>query len=150
VPFDFAQGRLYATQFQPAVADFHVLINNEVSNTSTTRASLVEYAPSTILVTGVSKISKDDPISSSYEVFFVSLVVDRETGVIIDSTCNTARDMTKDFIRSLLTRKNLETGIDEIVGEVRSRFFGLVQKSLLVALKDAHNRFLVLKRGGKV
>lgn len=110
----------------------------------------VEYGPSTILVTGVAKISKDDPISSSYEVFFVSLVVDRETGVIVDSTCNTARDMTKEFIRSLLVRRNLETGIEEIVGEVRSRFFGLVQKSLLVALKDAHNRFLVLKRGGKV
>ena len=115
-----------------------------------TRANNVEYGPNTILVTGVAKISKDDPISSSYEVFFVSLVVDRETGAIVDSTCNTARDMTKDFIRSLLARKNLETGIDEIVVEVRSRFFGLVQKSLLVALKDAHNRFLVLKRGGKV
>jgi hypothetical protein len=110
----------------------------------------VEYGPSTILLTGVSKISKDDPISSSFQVFFVSLVVDRETGVIVDATCNTARDMTKEFIRSLLIRRNLETGIDEIAGEVRSRFFGLVQKSLLVALKDAHNRFLVLKRGGKV
>jgi len=102
------------------------------------------------LVTGVAKISQDDPIASSYEVFFVSLVVDRETGVIVDSTCNTARDMTKEFIRSLLVRGNLETGLEDIVAEVQSRFFGLVQKSLVVALKDAHNRFLVLKRGGKV
>jgi|SRR5215469_12722579 len=119
-------------------------------NIHMSRMDNVEYGPSTILLTGVSKISKDDPISSSFEVFFVSLVVDRETGVIVDATCNTARDMTKEFIRSLLVRRNLETGIEEIVGEVRSRFFGLVQKSLLVALKDAHNRFLVLKRGGKV
>src|SRR5215469_4352011 len=119
------------------------------SNICTAREN-VEYAPSTILVTGVAKISKDDPIASSYEVFFVSLVVDRETGVIVDSTCNTARDMTKEFIRSLLVRGNLETGIEDIVAEVQSRFFGLVQKSLVVALKDAHNRFLVLKRGGKV
>ena len=110
----------------------------------------MEYGPTTILVTGVAKISQDDPISSSYDVFFVSLIVDRETSVIVDSTCNTARDMTKEFIRSLLVRRNLETGIEEIVDEVRSRFFGLAQKSLLVALKDAHNRFLVLKRGGKV
>jgi len=58
--------------------------------------------------------------------------------------------MTKEFIRSLLVRGNLETGIEDIVAEVQSRFFGLVQKSLVVALKDAHNRFLVLKRGGKV
>ena len=133
-----------------AVADFPILINNDLSIFCTVRRDNVEYGPSTILLTGVSKISKDDPISSSFEVFFVSLVVDRESGVIVDATCNTARDMTKEFIRSLLVRRNLETGIEEIVGEVRSRFFGLVQKSLLVALKDAHNRFLVLKRGGKV
>jgi hypothetical protein len=133
-----------------AVADFPILINNDLSIFCTVRRDNVEYGPSTILLTGVSKISKDDPISSSFEVFFVSLVVDRETGVIVDATCNTARDMTKEFIRSLLVQRNLETGIEEIVGEVRSRFFGLVQKSLLVALKDAHNRFLVLKRGGKV
>src|SRR5215469_14229697 len=119
------------------------------SNICTAREN-VEYGPSTVLVTGVAKISQDDPIASSYEVFFVSLVVDRETGVIVDSTCNTARDMTKEFIRSLLVRGNLETGIEDIVAEVQSRFFGLVQKSLVVALKDAHNRFLVLKRGGKV
>ena len=110
----------------------------------------MEYGPSTILLTGVAKISKDDPISSSYEVFFVSLVVDRETCVIVDATCNTARDMTKEFIRSLLVRRNLETGIEDMVDEIRSRFFGMAQKSLLAALKDAHNRFLVLKRSGKV
>jgi hypothetical protein len=131
---------------------FQILINNNdlIQNTSTARADNVEYGPGTILLTGVAKISKDDPISSSFEVFFITLVVDRETGVIVDATCNTARDMTKEFIRSLLVQRNLETGIEDIVGEVRSRFFGLVQKSLLVALKDAHNRFLILKRGGKV
>jgi len=131
---------------------FRVLINNNdlIQNTCIARADNVEYGPGTILLTGVAKISKDDPISSSYEVFFVSLVVDKETGVIVDCTCNTARDMTKEFIRSLLIQRNLETGIEDIVGEVQSRFFGLVQKSLLVALKDAHNRFLILKRGGKV
>jgi hypothetical protein len=39
----------------------------------------VEYAQSTIFVTGVAKIAKDDPIASSNQIFFVSLVVDEET-----------------------------------------------------------------------
>jgi hypothetical protein len=45
-----------------------------------------------IFVTGVAKVAKDDPIASSYDVFFVSLVVDKETGVIVDATCNSARE----------------------------------------------------------
>lgn len=106
----------------------------------------MEYGQGTIFVTGVAKVAKDDPIASSYQVFFVSLVADRETGVIVDATCNTARDMTKDFIRSILVGGNLENGVEALSEEIRSRFFGMAQKPLLVALKDAHNRFMVVKR----
>lgn len=107
----------------------------------------MEYSSSTIFVTGLAKVAKEDPIASSYQVFFVSLIVDKDTGVIVDATCNTARDMTKDFIRSLLVGGNLELEIDHLSAQIRRRFFGLVQKPLLVALKDAHNRFMVVKRG---
>lgn len=110
------------------------------------KASTVDYKPGTIFVTGVAKVAKDDPIASSYQVFFVSLVVDHDTGVIVDATCNTARDMTKDFIRSILVGGNLVSGLEELSAQIRQRFFGLAQKPLLVALKDAHNRFVVVKR----
>ena len=110
------------------------------------RAPTVDYEPGTIFVTGVAKVAKDDPIASSYQVFFVSLVVDHDTGVIVDATFNTARDMTKDFIRSILVGGNLVSGLEELSAQIRQRFFGLAQKPLLVALKDAHNRFVVVKR----
>lgn len=76
----------------------------------------------------------------------MSLIVDRNTSVIVDATCNTARDMTMDFIRSILIGHNLATDVEQIASQIRNRFFGLAQKPLLVALKDAHNRFMVVKR----
>ena len=106
----------------------------------------MEYGPNTIFVTGVAKVSKDDPIASSYEVFFVGLILERDTGQIVAATCNTARDLTKDFISSLLVGGNLLTGLDDISAQIRNRFFGFVQKPLIAALKDAHNRFVVLNR----
>ena len=106
----------------------------------------MEYGPNTVFITGVAKVSKDDPIASSYNVFFVSLVVERESGLVVDATCNTARDMTKDFIRSILVGGNLLTGLDEMTAQLRLRFFGMVRKSLLAALKDAHNRYVTLNR----
>ncbi len=117
-----------------------------LSRLESEKAPTVQYEPGTIFVTGVAKVAKDDPIASSYQVFFVSLVVDHDTGVIVDATCNTARDMTKDFIRSILVGGNLVSGLEEISAQIRQRFFGLAQKPLLVALKDAHNRFVVVKR----
>ena len=106
----------------------------------------MEFGSNTVFVTGVAKVAKDDPIASSYEVFFVGLVVDKNTCVIVDATCNTARDLTMDFIRSIVIGHNLETELNAMTTELRNRFFGLVRKPLLVALKDAHNRFMVVKR----
>ncbi|WP_186450976.1 DUF3870 domain-containing protein [Sporomusa sp. KB1] len=108
--------------------------------------SNVEYAPSTVFITGQAKPSKEDAISILYSMFFLSMVVDKKTDIIVDATCNTVRDMTGDFILSMLVGQNLVTGIDDIVQHIRQRFFGLVQKTLIVALKDAHNRYMIIKK----
>ena len=107
----------------------------------------MEYARETIFVTGVAKPPKDDPIASVYQVFFLSLIINKESDIIVDVTCNTAREMTKDFIRSLLVGRNLVEGMDDIVQEISIRFFGLAQKALIVAFKDACNRYMMVKKG---
>jgi hypothetical protein len=106
----------------------------------------MDYQPTTVFITGVAKPAQDDPIADDYQVFFLSLVVDRETDMIVDATCNTAREMTKDFIRCLLVGRSLSTGMEEMVAEIRGRFYGLTQKPLIVALKDAGNRYSVAKK----
>ncbi|CVK18393.1 MULTISPECIES: DUF3870 domain-containing protein [Sporomusa] len=106
----------------------------------------MDYAPNTIFITGQAKPSKEDAISTVYNVFFLSFIVDTETDLIVDVTCNTVRTMTQDFIRSLLIGQNLATGIDGMVRDIQQRFFGLVQKTLIVALKDAHNRYMMVKK----
>ncbi|MHB1651793.1 MAG: DUF3870 domain-containing protein [Desulfitobacteriaceae bacterium] len=106
----------------------------------------MDYAPYTIFITGQAKPSKEDVISVLYQLFFISLIVDSETDIIVDATCNTVRVMTRDFIRSLLVGRNLATGIDDMAQDIRNRFFGLVQKTLIVALKDAHNRYIIVQK----
>ncbi len=105
------------------------------------------YGKSTVFVTGVAKPNKDDPITSVYNVFFLSAIVDEDTDLIVDVTCNAASEMTKDFIRSLIVGNNFLDGVEDIVQSIRGRFFGLVQKPLIVALKDAHNHYKLIKRG---
>jgi len=107
------------------------------------------YGKDTVFVTGVAKLAKDDPIASVYNVFFLSAIVDRKTDLIVDVTCNTASDMTREFIRAMVVGRNLASGIDDMAREIRSRFFGLVQKPLIVALKDAHNHYLLAKKASE-
>lgn len=106
----------------------------------------MEYSGSTIFITGVSKPGKDDPITSVYQVFFLSLIVDKENDTIVDAACNTASNMTEAFIRSMFIGRSIAGGVEEMAQDIRRRFFGLAQKALIVALKDAHNRYIMVKK----
>ncbi len=99
------------------------------------------YDKNTIYILGTSKISKSDPISAMYDIFFVGIILERNSGKIIDSTCNMVRDVTTDFIRSILIGYNLIDDIDEIVDEIKDRFYGMAQKAVIAAVKDARNKF---------
>ena len=110
------------------------------------RGGLMEYEKGTVFITGVAKPAKDDPIASIYDVFFISLIIDKDTDRIVNIACNTASDMTGDFIRSLLINHNIVEDLEAMEEEIRSRFFGLVQKALIVSLKDAYNRYTMAKK----
>lgn len=102
------------------------------------------YDKNTILVVGQAKPSREDAIYSLHGEFYISLVVDKESGLIIDVECNTILSVTKDFAASLFIGKNLKTDRAVIEKEIRERYFALTQKPLIACLKDAYNRYMMV------
>lgn len=108
------------------------------------------YDKSTLYILGTSKIGKTDPISELYDIFFIGIIIDRDTKRIADATCNMVRDMTTDFIRSILIGYNLIDDIDAIETEIKERFHGMAQKAVIASVKDARNKaVLLLKKDDK-
>lgn len=102
------------------------------------------FDDSIIFITGQAKPSSEDAINTMYHVFSLSLIVDTNNDLIINLACNTIMDETEAFIRGLLCGKNLVTELDLMIEVIKTRFYALVQKTLIVALKDAHNRYLMI------
>lgn len=103
------------------------------------------YEKNTIYILGTAKIGKNDPISAMYNIFFVGIILERDSGKIIDSTCNMVRDVTTDFIRSIIIGYNLIDDIDQIVEDIKNRFYGMAQKAVIAAIKDARNKYIMIK-----
>lgn len=101
------------------------------------------YNVNSVFITGTAKPSNEDAIKNVYQVFSLSLIVDTRTDQIVDSSCTAVMNMTNNFIRSMLIGRNLVTEINETVEEIRGRFMALVQKTLIVALRDAQNRYFM-------
>lgn len=102
------------------------------------------YSPNTLLIVGQAKPSREDAIYSLHGEFYISLVVDKESGEILDLECNTILAVTKNFVVSMLLGKSIKTDLEEMERMVRERYFALTQKPLIACLKDAHNRYMMV------
>lgn len=102
------------------------------------------YSKNMIFITGQARPIKDDVINNVYQVLSFGLVIDRNTDIIVDVDCTTVMDLTKNFIREILVGRNFVTDINYIELEIKERFFGLIQKPLIVSLKDANNRYRMI------
>lgn len=106
----------------------------------------MNYDKNTIYITGISRANNTDPITIMYNCFFLGVIVNRDNGTIVDITCNTISNITTDFIRSIFVGYNLVTDLEKMIDEVHERFLGTAQKALVVALKDAYNKFLIERK----
>ena len=104
----------------------------------------MRYSDSVIFLTGQAKPGKEDAISTVYSVFSLCLFIDTKTDEIVDLACTTVMDETEAFIRQLLVGRNIVSELDVMTDCLKKRFFALVQKTLIAALKDAQNRYLMI------
>lgn len=102
------------------------------------------YGENTILVVGQAKPSREDAIFSLHGEFYVSFVVDRNEGTILDLECNTILSVTRNFVASMFLGKSIKTDLEKMERMIRERYFALTQKPLIACLKDAHNRYMVV------
>lgn len=101
------------------------------------------FPQSSVFVTGVAQISKNDAINTMYGTFSLSLIIDTQNDTIISMSCNMVMPETVEFVRQLLVGKNIVTDLAEMVDTIKKRFLALSQKALIVALRDAQNHYLM-------
>ena len=102
------------------------------------------YDKNTILVVGQAKPSREDAIYNLHGEFYISLVLDRENGKILDMDCNTILEVTKNFVASMLIGRSLRDDVQMLEKEIKERYFALTQKPLIACIKDAHNRYMMV------
>ncbi len=105
------------------------------------RRRAVKYPENAILVVGQAKPSRADAIYQTHGEFYISLVMERDTGRILDMTCNTILDVTAEFVRDMLVGKCMPADLPALEAAIRTRYFALTQKPLIACLKDAANRY---------
>lgn len=102
----------------------------------------MRYPEHSILVVGQAKPSREDAIYNTHGEFYISMVLEPDTGRILDVECNTILEVTRAFVADIFIGRSLKTDTAAIEQEIRSRYFALTQKPLIACMKDASNRYL--------
>ena len=92
------------------------------------------YGPNAILAAGMARPSV------KYDLLLLVMVLDRESGIVLDAECNMLVDISSEYIASLLVGRCFYTELEEMIAAVQRGYHGLSQKALLVCLKDAFSK----------
>lgn len=98
-----------------------------------------------VYVTGNARSPERSTVGSLYEVFAVELVINLETDIIEEASCTLVTELGRSFVRSLLVGRNAIKELEVIINDINDYYCALPQKTLITALKDAHNKYKNLK-----
>jgi hypothetical protein len=93
-----------------------------------------------ILVTGYARLPQGITATELYSIVAVGLIVDRESGVILDADCSLVTDVAKSFVRRLLKGHNL-SDMEEIERLFTKHYFGSAKKALITAVKTCQEKY---------
>lgn len=98
------------------------------------------YGPNAILAAGMARPSPSTPIAVKYDLLLLVMVLDRESGIVLNAECNMLVDISSEYIEALLVGRCFYTDLDEMIAAVQRVYHGLSQKALIVCLKDAFSK----------
>ena len=101
-----------------------------------------------VCIVTTAKVNQQNPIYVVHEVICLVLVVDKETGAILDCDVNVVCELTRKFIKAIFESRNLLTDIPEIQSCVSGSYFGASAKAIVTATKLARGKLLEIQ--GKV
>ncbi len=97
---------------------------------------MVKYSESTIYVSAYAKLPTEMPSAELYKSLDMGLVIDKDTGEILDASITLVTEETKAFLKSIIVGYVIDdNGVDPLITRIKSRYFGASQKAICVTLR---------------
>ncbi|MBQ7795907.1 MAG: DUF3870 domain-containing protein [Lachnospiraceae bacterium] len=99
----------------------------------------MRYKDNTIYICGSGKTADANPISRINNLLTITLILEKESGMILSAEMNSVCQNTSDFLASILEGESFYE-LDFLIEKISSRYFGTSRKTIVAALKDAYDK----------
>jgi len=93
-----------------------------------------------IFISGYAKLPSQITASKLYEVIAIGLIVDKESGKILNADCSLATKIAVEFVKDLLLGENLND-IEAINEKIHKYYFGSAKKALVTAISSCKKKY---------
>lgn len=94
-----------------------------------------------LCVIGNARSQSDNPITHLFSSFFITFIVESETGIIVEAEPTVVLQTTKEFLKTLFVGRSLKAVDEDLEEDIKRRYLGSSQKAILVAYKDAVKKY---------
>ncbi len=94
-----------------------------------------------IFLTGYAKLPQGITAAELYKVVAVGMVVDKNTGEILEADVTLSTTTGRNFISKLLIGRKL-TDIDEIEEAIKNNYFGSAKNAILMSIRKCYKRYV--------
>ena len=108
-----------------------------------------EFPDDWLLIVGNSQTTEDNPINHQFNGFFITFIVDRDTGTIMECSASVVLALTNRFIRDFFIGRRLIEDEQAITADVNGRYHASSRKAIVVAYRDALKKYREVRGEGK-
>ncbi len=94
-----------------------------------------------VFVTGYAKLPQGITASEMYHVICLGLLVERDTGIIVDAECSLVTSLAKRVFHDLVVNKDIKK-INDIEKEFCRVYYGSAKKALISSLRTCHEKYI--------
>lgn len=103
--------------------------------------------PETLCIIGNARSQIGNPITHQFSAFFITFIVESETGKIVDAEASVVLQTTNKYLKNLFLGQFLATVDVDFEEKIRRSYLGSSQKAIIVAYKDAVKKYRSWKNG---
>lgn len=100
-----------------------------------------------ILITGYAKLPQGITAKELYSAIVVVIVVDKQSGIIVEADCSLVTELTKKFVKEILTGCTLND-LENIENRFRKYYYGSARKAILSAIKNCAEKYKQICENG--
>ncbi|HWR44868.1 DUF3870 domain-containing protein [Sporomusa sp.] len=98
------------------------------------------------LFSGYARLPAGTASSELYKVMALVVLIDMETGNIVEADCTLSTPTSERFVARMLVGRSLQNGAEELVKHIDAVYHGSAKKPIMSALRVIYDKYSTLAR----